>query len=215
MFIHKPLTLSLITLATAWSLMACSAPMMEHGAMANKTTAGQSMQAATAMTATHAMTASMAMTDTMMSDSHAMSESMPMTGTVMMSGTVMMTDTHAMSESMTMHDQMMLYGNLVGLGDGQHEGAGMVEIAGQAGAYTLKLTNFSSSEGPDLHVILSKNADPIHEKVGDGWIDLGNLQATSGDQQYDIPAGADLSLYKSAVIYCVTYDFVFSAATLQ
>ncbi len=209
MFIHKPLTLTLVTLATAWSLIACSAPMMEHGAMADKTTAGQAMQATTAMTATQAMTESMAMTDTMMSDSHAMSESMPMTGTVMM------TDTHAMSESMTMHDQMMLYGNLVGLGDGQHEGAGTVEITGQAGAYTLKLTNFSSSEGPDLHVILSKNADPIHQKVGDGWLDLGNLQATSGDQQYDIPAGTDLSLYKSAVIYCVTYDFVFSAATLQ
>jgi hypothetical protein len=64
-------------------------------------------------------------------------------------------------------------------------------------------------------VILSKNADPIHEKVGEGWLDLGALQATSGNQQYTLPANSDLGSYQSAVIYCVTYDFVFSAATLQ
>jgi hypothetical protein len=79
----------------------------------------------------------------------------------------------------------------------------------------LKLTNFSSSQGPDLHVILSKNANPIQEKVGADWLDLGVLQATSGDQEYAIPADVDFSMYHSVVVYCVSYDFVFSAATLQ
>jgi hypothetical protein len=216
MFTNKSFTLTLVTLITTWSLAACGAPMMEKGAMADKTMSGQAMHQSTAMTATQSMSSTM-----MMSDTHAMTESMAMTDTMMMSdthamsGTMMMSDTHTMSESMAMPAPMMLHGALVGLGDGQHEGAGMVEIAGKAGAYTLKLNNFFSSEGPDLHVILSKNADPIHDKVGDGWLDLGNLQATSGDQQYALPADTDLGSYKSAVIYCVTYNFVFSAATLQ
>lgn len=218
MFTRNSLTFSVVVIATIWSLTGCGAPAMETGATADKPTAESAMAETKAMTATAAMSASQAMTEsTPLTETHAMTDSMALTETHAMTETMAMTETHAMTTSTAMADEamMMLHGVLVGLGDGQHEGAGDVEIAGKVGAYTLKLTNFTSSEGPDLHVILSKNADPIAEKVGADWLDLGELQATSGDQAYSLPADADLSAYKSVVIYCVSYDFVFSAATLQ
>lgn len=212
MNIRQSITLTVVASLTAWSLLACGAP--DPAPTANQPAAVEptSTPAAVppvadtkAMTETHAMTETQAMTDTAMSESKAMTE------------TAAMTETHAMTEAKAMAEEAMmtLHGSLVGLGDGQHEGSGDVEISGKPGAYTLKFTNFTSSEGPDLHVILSKNADPITEKVGADWLDLGELQATSGDQEYTLPADADLSAYKSVVVYCVTYDFVFSAATLQ
>jgi hypothetical protein len=36
-----------------------------------------------------------------------------------------------------------------------------------------------------------------------------------GNQNYDIPAGTDLSRYQSVVIYCKPFHVVFATATLR
>ncbi len=74
--------------------------------------------------------------------------------------------------------------------------------------YQLALENFSTSNGPDLKVYISKEKDPVH------FVNLGSLKATSGNQIYDIPAGADPKDYSYAQIYCQQYSHLFGYAQL-
>jgi len=43
----------------------------------------------------------------------------------------------------------------------------------------------------------------------------GQLKGNIGDQNYDIPAGTDLSAYGSVVIWCEMFGVLFSPATLN
>jgi hypothetical protein len=79
----------------------------------------------------------------------------------------------------------------------------------------LRFEGFSVTNGPELHVLLSRHPDPrTREEVGSDYIDLGFLKGNIGDQNYDLPAGVDLSQYNSVVIYCLPFHVVFSTATL-
>ena len=51
------------------------------------------------------------------------------------------------------------------------------------------------------------------DELGD-YIDLGSLKGNIGNQNYEIPAGTDLSQYQSIVIYCQPFHVVFATATL-
>lgn len=75
--------------------------------------------------------------------------------------------------------------------------------------YQLALVDFTSTNGPDLKVYLSKEVQPIN------FINLGSLRATSGNQLYDIPAGAIITDYKYALIHCQQYNHLFGAAELK
>ncbi len=83
------------------------------------------------------------------------------------------------------------------------------------GARILRFEDFRSTNGPDLHVILSADPDPrTHDALGEDYVELGRLKGNVGNQNYDVPAEVDLSLYQSVVIYCVPFQVVFSTATL-
>jgi len=101
--------------------------------------------------------------------------------------------------------------------DAVHRGEGEATLYQlEDGRQLLRLENFRVTNGPDLHVILSRAEAPIsHEDVGDDYVDLGSLKGNVGEQNYDIPAGLDLSEYRSVVIYCVPFHVVFSTATLE
>lgn len=75
--------------------------------------------------------------------------------------------------------------------------------------YELKLMNFSSSNGPDLRVYLSKEMNPVN------YIDLGPLKATGGNQVYEIPGMPDLAQYKYALVHCRQFNHLFGWALLQ
>ena len=95
-------------------------------------------------------------------------------------------------------------------GDPGHRGSGMASIGRDAaGNLVLVLEDFSVTNGPDLRVILSPDA----EGGGDG-IDLGKLKATDGTFSYAIPAGTDLSQYRSVTIWCAAFPTIFAYATL-
>jgi hypothetical protein len=86
---------------------------------------------------------------------------------------------------------------------------------GQAKIYTsgsvnkLALENFSSSNGPDLKVYLSKEKDPVN------FINLGDLKATGGNQLYDIPNNIKTTDYKYALIYCKRFSHLFGFAEIN
>jgi hypothetical protein len=101
--------------------------------------------------------------------------------------------------------------------DSVHQGAGQATIYQlPEGNHVLRFENFNVTNGPDLHVILVKHPNPANSNdVGDDYIDLGSLKGNVGNQNYDIPAGVDLSLYQSVVIYCVPFHVVFATAPLN
>lgn len=93
--------------------------------------------------------------------------------------------------------------------DGAYGAAsGNVRVYKLADELQLALENFSSSNGPNLKVYLSKELQPVN------FIDLGDLKSTSGNQLYKIPNGAIIEDYKYALIYCRQYSHLFGSAEL-
>jgi hypothetical protein len=87
------------------------------------------------------------------------------------------------------------------------------------GKRDLRLTDFTTSNGPDVHVVLAQSGD---ENLGQNFVkgelndvEVGLLKANQGDQNYDLPDTADLSRYDAVVIYCERFHAVFGVAKLD
>jgi electron transfer DM13 len=99
-----------------------------------------------------------------------------------------------------------------------HETKGLASIYQLAdGKRTLRLTGFETSNGPDVHVYLTaaeveKGSDAIKQA---GFIDLGSMKGNKGDQNYDIPADADLNKFKNVTIWCARFGVNFGQAALD
>jgi hypothetical protein len=87
--------------------------------------------------------------------------------------------------------------------------ASIIEIA--PGRYHLRLEDFSVRNGPDLYVVLSPEPDAYHDES----LELGVLKATDGAFGYDLPAGADPDIYRSALIWCKQFSHLFAFATFD
>ncbi|MFD5325213.1 DM13 domain-containing protein [Streptomyces sp. NPDC127092] len=102
----------------------------------------------------------------------------------------------------------------------EHSTSGTVKIIRLPdGTHTLRIENLDTSNGPDLHVLLTDA--PVKEGVA-GWrvfddgrhLSLGKLKGNKGDQNYALPAGTDLGKYTSVSIWCDRFDVSFGAAAL-
>jgi hypothetical protein len=84
------------------------------------------------------------------------------------------------------------------------------------GNLVLRLERLSTSNGPDLRVYLSHvpASSDLHA-YRTGFIDLGALKGNRGSQNYAIPAGTDLTAFKSAVIWCRRFAVGFGVAPLS
>ena len=89
----------------------------------------------------------------------------------------------------------------------------------QGGKRDLRLTDFMTSNGPDVHVVLAQSADEsLKQDIVKGQlnsVEVGPLKANQGDQNYDLPASADLGRYDAVVIYCERFHAVFGVAKLE
>jgi lipopolysaccharide export LptBFGC system permease protein LptF len=87
------------------------------------------------------------------------------------------------------------------------------------GKLVLRLTNFKTSNGPDVHVILiaAKDADDDANflKSDIERVELGKLKGNEGDQNYEIPDGTDLAKFQTVSIYCERFNANFGAAPLE
>ncbi len=87
------------------------------------------------------------------------------------------------------------------------------------GKRDLRLTDFMTSNGPDVHVVLAQSVDEdLRQDFAKGElnsVELGALKANQGDQNYDLPDSADLSKYDAVVIYCERFHAVFGLAKLE
>jgi hypothetical protein len=92
--------------------------------------------------------------------------------------------------------------------------AKVLEVRG-GGTY-LRLEDFTVENGPDLRVYLSPApSDSEDAAFGNDFIDLGALKGNVGDQNYGIPAGAELSKFRSAVIWCRRFSVGFAVAPIN
>ena len=101
-----------------------------------------------------------------------------------------------------------------------HQTSGRATIyAGSNGKRYLRLTDFTTSNGPDVHVILARNDDKqLEQEIVKGSLDsveLGSLKANQGDQNYDLLSSTDLSKYGAVVIYCERFHAIFGLAKLE
>jgi hypothetical protein len=97
-----------------------------------------------------------------------------------------------------------------------HETQGTASIFEIEGKRVLRLTNFMTSNGPDVHVYLVAAPDVMDDATVKkaGFIDLGSMKGNIGDQNYDVPANVDLSKYRAVTIWCNRFSVNFGTAPL-
>jgi hypothetical protein len=105
--------------------------------------------------------------------------------------------------------QKIITSAFIGAGDGFHntEGAAKV-IPLQDRGSILRLENFRSTNGPNVHVYMSTNKDATD------FVDLGRLKANIGNQNYNIPIGINVAKYKYVLIWCKDFSVLFGSAQL-
>jgi len=80
----------------------------------------------------------------------------------------------------------------------------------------LRLTNFRTSNGPDVHVYLIAAPDAKDDETvkNAASVDLGILKGNIGDQNYDVPDSVDLGKYRAVMIWCKRFNVNFGTAPL-
>ena len=100
----------------------------------------------------------------------------------------------------------------------QTSGRATIYKAPSGGEY-LRLTDFKTSNGPDVHVVLARGDDEtLHQEIVKGQLDgieLGSLKGNQGNQNYDLASSVDLSRYSAVVIYCERFHAIFGVARLE
>ncbi len=97
-----------------------------------------------------------------------------------------------------------------------HGTTGVARVLALAdGRRVVRLEGLDTSNGPDLYVYLT--ATPASGEEGtfdDEIVNLGRLKGNQGNQNYDLPADADVTRYATVVIWCDRFDSAFGAADL-
>jgi Electron transfer DM13 len=97
----------------------------------------------------------------------------------------------------------------------EHPTKGAVAIVKENGKQYIEFSDqFKSDSGPDLFVLLHRQAKPDQYKQAD-YVNLGQLQKVKGSQRYMIPADTKLSDYQSVVIWCRKFNATFGYAPLM
>jgi hypothetical protein len=100
-------------------------------------------------------------------------------------------------------------GYFIGIGDGIHNAEGIAKIIPlEDGTHILRLENLRVTNGPDLYVYLSP------DKSASDFVNVGKLKANNGNQNYDIPAGINLSKYDTVLVWCRPFSVLFGSAEL-
>ncbi len=85
------------------------------------------------------------------------------------------------------------------------------------GKRALRLTEFVTSNGPDVQVYLVVTPDATDNEtvIKAGFIHLGALKGNVGDQNYEVPADVDLAKYQAVTIWCRRFGVNFGTALLN
>jgi hypothetical protein len=112
-------------------------------------------------------------------------------------------------------DQVIATGRFHGVA---HGGTGLAQVHQLAdGKRILRLTQFDTSNGPDLQLYLVAANDTMDSDAVKkaGFVTLGALKGNQGDQNYEIPADVDLAKYQSITVWCRRFGVNFTTAALS
>ena len=98
-----------------------------------------------------------------------------------------------------------------------HDTRGTVSVIDAAdGNIYVRFEDFEVENGPDLKVYLSRAAaDSPEGDLTANIVDLGDLKANVGDQNYLVPAAVDVGQYRSVVVWCKRFSVGFAVAPLD
>ena len=101
----------------------------------------------------------------------------------------------------------------LGYVDSLHNGTGSVLLLRTGDAVVLRFENVAITNAPDVHVYLSP-------ETGGKWSEptslyVGPLKATNGSFNYTLPVDAELSRYKSVVVWCRQFAVLVTWADLH
>ena len=84
------------------------------------------------------------------------------------------------------------------------------------GKRVLRLTDFETENGPDLHVrlIAADDAKDTASVAKTEYVEVAKLKGNKGNQNYDLPANVDLGKYRAVSIWCNRFSVNFAAAPL-
>jgi hypothetical protein len=96
--------------------------------------------------------------------------------------------------------------------DALHNGKGGVTLILVGDRHVLRFEDVAITNAPDVHVYLSRD-------TGGKWSEptslyLGALKATNGSFNYDVPAGTDVTPFKSVVVWCRAFSVLVTWADL-
>jgi len=90
----------------------------------------------------------------------------------------------------------------------EHEVAGQALLISDGEKTILRFENFETINGPDLRIYLSTSTGI------DDFIDLGPIQATKGNVNYELDPSIDTTKYKYVLVWCRAFGVLFSYAVL-
>lgn len=73
----------------------------------------------------------------------------------------------------------------------------------------LRFEDFETINGPDLFIYLSSDLD------AKDFINLGEIKATKGNVNYEIPSDVDLIKYNKVLVWCRAFRVLFSYAEFR
>ena len=100
-----------------------------------------------------------------------------------------------------------------------HAGRGRAQLMQLSdGRRILRFSGFETLDGPDVRVYLIGSPSIKRGNAGldsAGYLDLGPLKGNVGDQNYEIPASADLTRFRAVAVWCRRFAVNFTEAELS
>ncbi|ABX07293.1 MAG TPA: hypothetical protein DEF47_18985 [Herpetosiphon sp.] len=98
-----------------------------------------------------------------------------------------------------------------------HKSGGIATLYQQPdGSNLLRLSDFFVEAGPDMYIFVAKAAEINQPSdLQAGYLELGKLKGSEGNQNYSLPADFDPALYANVVIWCEKYQVLMAVAPIQ
>lgn len=90
-----------------------------------------------------------------------------------------------------------------------HPASGSARVITTENGDVIRYENFTTINGPDLFVYLAKDLEAKY------FVNLGELKATEGNVNYDVPATVDVGDYKYVMVWCRQFGVLFNYAELH
>ena len=109
-------------------------------------------------------------------------------------------------DTMPANPHVLAKGNFIG---DVHDVGGTALLIESGGTHILRLENFETLNGPDLHIYLAR------AEKNDDIVDLGKIKATKGNVNYAITKEVNFQEYHRVLVFCVPFKVLFGHADLH